>query len=57
MKVIQELVAYFDRRGKLSRTQVRSLLDSGYLAAEALLARRGETVRLVQPDLVSVRTE
>ena len=35
MKVIQELVAYFDRRGKLSRTQVRSLLDSGYLAADA----------------------
>jgi hypothetical protein len=35
MKVIQELVAYFDRRGKLSRSQVHSLLDSGYLAADA----------------------
>ena len=35
MKVIQELVAYFDRRGKLSRTQIRALLDRGYLAAEA----------------------
>jgi hypothetical protein len=35
MKVIQELVAYFDRRGKLDRSQVRSLLDSGYLAADA----------------------
>ena len=27
MKVIQELVAYFDRRGKLSRRQLRGLLD------------------------------
>jgi hypothetical protein len=35
MKVIQELVAYFDRRGKLSTAQIRSLLDRGYLAAEA----------------------
>ena len=35
MKVIQELVAYFDRRGKLSRAQIRALLDRGFLAAEA----------------------
>jgi len=35
MKVIQELVAYFDRRGKLSKAQIRALLDGGYLAAEA----------------------
>jgi hypothetical protein len=35
MKVIQELVAYFDRRGKLSRTQIRALLDRGFLAADA----------------------
>src|SRR5688572_21095456 len=35
MKVIQELVAYFDRRGKLSRTQIRQLLEQGYLAADA----------------------
>src|SRR5687768_5549583 len=35
MKVIQELVAYFDRRGKLSSAQVRALVDSGYLAADA----------------------
>ena len=35
MKVIQELVAYFDRRGKLSKSQIRTLLDRGYLAAEA----------------------
>ena len=27
MKVVQELVAYFDRRGKLSRRQLRRLLE------------------------------
>ncbi|HVE50036.1 MAG TPA: LCCL domain-containing protein [Casimicrobiaceae bacterium] len=35
MKVVQELVAYFDRRGKLSPAQLRALLDHGYLAADA----------------------
>ena len=35
MKVVQELVAYFDRRGQLSKKEVRQLLDKGYLAAEA----------------------
>jgi len=35
MKVVQELVSYFDRRGELSPKQLRSLLDQGYLAAEA----------------------
>jgi len=35
MKVIQELVAYFDRRGRLSRAQVRRLLEQGFLAADA----------------------
>jgi len=35
MKVIQELVAYFERRGRLTRTQVRTLLDQGLLAADA----------------------
>ena len=35
MKVIQEMVAYFDRRGKLNADQIRSLPDSGYLAADA----------------------
>jgi hypothetical protein len=35
MKVVQELVNYFDRRGSLSQKQLRSLLDQGYLAAEA----------------------
>ena len=37
MKVVQELVAYFDRRGKLTRKQIRHLLDQGLLAAEAPL--------------------
>jgi hypothetical protein len=35
MKVVQELVAYFDRRGRLNAEQIRSLLDTGYLAADA----------------------
>lgn len=35
MKVVQELVSYFDRRGALSQKQLRALLDQGYLAAEA----------------------
>jgi hypothetical protein len=35
MKAIQELVAYFDRRGKLSRGEVRRLLERGHLASDA----------------------
>ncbi len=35
MKVMQELVAYFDRRGDLSKAQLRKLLDQGFLAADA----------------------
>jgi hypothetical protein len=35
MKVVQELVTYFDRRGQLSKKEVRQLLDKGYLAADA----------------------
>ncbi len=35
MKVIQELVAYFERRGRLTRAEVRKLLDQGLLAADA----------------------
>ena len=35
MKVIQELVAYFERRGRLTRTEIRKLLDQGLLAADA----------------------
>jgi hypothetical protein len=35
MKVVQELVTYFDRKGALSQKQLRALLDQGFLAAEA----------------------
>jgi len=35
MKVMQELVAYFDQRGALSPRQMRKLLDQGFLAADA----------------------
>lgn len=35
MKAVQELVAYFDRKGALSKAQIRKLLDQGFLAAEA----------------------
>lgn len=35
MKVIQELVAYFERQNKLKPVQVNRLLRKGFLAAEA----------------------
>jgi hypothetical protein len=35
MKVVQELVAYFDRRGKLSRRQLRRLLEQNAIASDA----------------------
>src|SRR5262245_8805183 len=35
MKVIQELIAYFDRRGRLSPGDVDRLLQQGFLASEA----------------------
>jgi len=35
MKVVQELVNYFDRRGKLTPKQLRRLLEQGFLAADA----------------------
>ena len=35
MKVIQELVAHFERQNKLSRDEIRALLDQGFLAADA----------------------
>jgi hypothetical protein len=35
MKVIQELIAYFDRRGKLTPGQLDKLLQRGLLAADA----------------------
>jgi hypothetical protein len=35
MKVIQELVAYFERRGKLTPQQMQKLLKQGFLATDA----------------------
>jgi hypothetical protein len=35
MKVIQELVAHFERQKKLSAEEIRALLDQGLLAADA----------------------
>lgn len=35
MKVIQELVAHFERLNKLSREEIRALLDQGLLASDA----------------------
>jgi hypothetical protein len=35
MKVVQELVAYFDRRGRLSRRQLRRLLEQHSVASDA----------------------
>ncbi len=35
MKVIQELVAYFERRGRLTAVEIRKLLDQGLLAGDA----------------------
>jgi hypothetical protein len=35
MKALQELVAYFDRRGRLAPEAIRALLDRGFLAADA----------------------
>ncbi len=35
MKVIQELVAHFDRKGKLTKKDIKTLIDQGLLASEA----------------------
>lgn len=35
MKVIQELVAHFERQRKLSPEEIRALLDQGFLASDA----------------------
>jgi hypothetical protein len=34
MKVVHELVTYFDRRGKLSRKQLRKMLDQNQVASD-----------------------
>lgn len=35
MKVVQELVTYFDSRGKLTRRQLKKLLDDNRIASDA----------------------
>lgn len=35
MKVVQDLVAYFDKRGKLSRRQLKTLLEQNSIASDA----------------------
>jgi hypothetical protein len=35
MKAVQELVAYFDRRGQLSRRQLKRLLEQNFVASDA----------------------
>ena len=35
MKVIQELVAHFERQNLLSNEEIRALLDQGFLASDA----------------------
>lgn len=41
MKVVQELVTYFDRQGKLSRKQLRKLLDQNKIAGDAPINMHG----------------
>lgn len=41
MKAVQELVAYFDRRGQLSSRQLRKLLEQNYVASDAPLTMHG----------------
>jgi hypothetical protein len=41
MKVVQELVSYFDRRGKLSRKQLRALLEKNFVASDAPASMHG----------------
>jgi hypothetical protein len=41
MKVVQELVSYFDRKGKLSRRQLRKLLEQNFVASDAPTSMHG----------------
>ncbi|MGL4635001.1 MAG: LCCL domain-containing protein [Beijerinckiaceae bacterium] len=41
MKVVQELVAYFDRKGKLSSRELKKLLDKNYVASDAPSSMHG----------------
>lgn len=41
MKAVQELVAYFDKRGQLSSRQLKRLLDKNFIASEAPSSMHG----------------
>lgn len=41
MKVVQEMIAYFDRRGKISRRQLKKMLDDSYVATDAPASMHG----------------
>ena len=41
MKVMHDLIAYFDRRGKLSRRELRRLLEQNFVASDAPVSMRG----------------
>src|SRR5262245_41041045 len=51
MKVMHDLVAYFDRRKKLSRRQLRKLLEQNFVASDAPANMHGlcETVGANEP--------
>jgi hypothetical protein len=41
MKVMHDLIAYFDRRGKLPRRELRRLLEQNFVASDAPVSMRG----------------
>jgi hypothetical protein len=59
MKVMHDLVAYFDRRKKLSRRQLRKLLEQNFVASEAPANMHGlcETVGTIYYFRVTGVTE
>ena len=59
MKVVQELVAYFDKGGKLSSRQLRKMLDTNFVASDAPSSMHtlSETVGTVQYYRITGTTE
>ncbi len=45
MKAVQELVAYFDKRGQLSRRQLKRLLEQNFVASDAPGSMHGSARR------------
>lgn len=41
MQVLQELVAYFDTRGRFTRRQLRKMLDKGFVASDTPASMNG----------------